>query len=208
MQRRLLIACALLLMLGGLTNFHENLNVPLARPLKEFPQQVNGWRQVQDVTFSEGILGVLRATDYLFRDYVDAGGRRMNLYIGFHDGGPKSGPIHSPRNCLPGSGWQLESQRPVTVSGPDGEVEVVRAEYSKDGETTVFYYWFSVRDRVVTDEYSLKLMELFSSLTMRRKDSSFIRVAMDQSVEMDGDGAAFKLFFREFYPLIREFLPS
>lgn len=209
MSRRLGIACVLLLLLGLFAHLHANINVPLARPLQDFPLRVGEWRQVENVTFSDEILGVLRATDYLFRDYVDNAGNRMNLYIGFHDGGPGSGPIHSPKNCLPGAGWAMDTQQTVTLPGPDGQpVQVMRAEYSKDGRTKIFYYWFNVRDHVVINEYKLKLMEITSSLTMRRKDSSFIRMAMDKDA-VRGDGAAvFQRFFHEFYPRIREFLPS
>jgi EpsI family protein len=208
MWRRIVISCIFLLPLAWVTNFHENLNVALERPLRTFPVQVNGWVQVKDVTFSQGIMGVLQATDYLFRDYADKNGNRVNLYIGFHDGGPNSGPIHSPRNCLPGSGWVLDSQRLISVSGPEGPLEVVRAEYSKDGTTHVFYYWFNVRNHIITDEYKLKMMEIASSLTMRRKDSSFIRIAMDKRFDQRNEGAVFEQFFKDFYPLIREYLPS
>ena len=88
---------------------------PEVKPLAEFPSSFGTWIMQNNTVFGDGTLRVLRATDYLMRTYVNNEGQRIGLYIGYHSGGPNSGPIHSPRNCLPGGGWEFLNDQQVVV---------------------------------------------------------------------------------------------
>jgi EpsI family protein len=83
----------------------------------------------------------------------------------------------------------------------------VRALYQKGESKELFLYWFQVRDRSISDEYSLKMAEILNSALYRRRDASFIRI----SVAVDGDSnqatARGEQFIRDFAPLFREYLP-
>jgi hypothetical protein len=71
--------------------------------LSSFPKHVGQWIAVHDTMFDEPTLKVLRPTDYLMRTYRNSPGKQITLYVGYHSGGASSGPIHSPKNCLPGA---------------------------------------------------------------------------------------------------------
>lgn len=197
----LLAAAALFLCL------HRDLPVPVKRPFSQFPVQVASWHMSSEATFSDSVLEALKPTDYLYRQYVADGGGNVTLYIGFHGGGKGSGGIHSPKHCLPGSGWYEESSRRRQLEGGNERINLVQSVYRKGEGRELFLYWFQVRDRSLNDEYSLKLAEISGSLLQRRRDSAFIRI----SVPFEGDErAALELgerFIREFLPSIREFLP-
>jgi EpsI family protein len=157
--------------------------------------------------FSENILNVLKPTDYLYREYKDAGGKTVGLYVGYHSGGKESGGIHSPKHCLPGSGWYEMSSRRGVLKIPGGTINLVRAIYQKGESRELFIYWFQVRDHSISDEYSLKMAEIMNSVLYRRRDESFIRVSVPIGLDIGQATDIGEQFIRDFEPVFREYLP-
>ena len=201
----------LLFILLGVAAFYvytrSEADVPINKPLDLFPQRSGDWTMTGQARFDERVLAVLLPTDYLSRSYVDSKGHKLSLYIGFHNGGPRSGPIHSPKQCLPGSGWNHLKQeiKSVTVGGED--IPYVSAIYQKDTEKQLFLYWFQVRDQILTNEYALKLAMIKNSVLSNRRDTAFIRLsvmATDDETQATETG---EKFIHDFFPAIREALP-
>ncbi len=188
--------------------FHRDTNIPPNRSFAEFPRQVQVWQMSSRTEFSADVLGVLKPTDYLYSQYKDGGGKTVNLYIGYHSGGKNSGPIHSPKNCLPGSGWYEASSRRGMLAIQGGTINLVRALYQKGDSKEIFLYWYQVRDRSLSDEYSLKLAEIVNSALYRRRDASFIRVSVPVGSSVEQATERGEQFIRDFEPKFREFLPK
>ena len=209
MNRKFVLVFALLLIAGAYIHLVEPRPIILDRPLSEFPVKVGEWRMVREDIFSPEIMAILRPTDYMSRDYVDGKGHRVTLYIGYHGGRKGNGGIHSPRNCLPSAGWYTNSTELVPIRLLDGrDIEVVDTVMSKNVYTVSFYYWYQVRGGILTNEYALKLSEIWNSLVSRRKDASFIRISMPIQ---DGDEETTETlndFVRVFYPVISGWLPG
>jgi EpsI family protein len=181
--------------------------VPVNKSLDLFPQKAGDWTMTGQARFDERVLAVLLPTDYLSRSYVDSRGNKLSLYIGFHDGGPNSGPIHSPKQCLPGGGWNHLSAEVRNLAVKGETISYVGAIYQKDIEKQLFLYWFQVRDQILTNEYALKLAMAKNSFLSNRRDSAFIRLSV---MATDGEEPAIEIgeqFIRDFYPAIREALP-
>ena len=187
---------------------HEDISVPMNTPFIQFPAVHGEWKMVGQSEFSEGVLAQLRPADYLARRYRTPQGQEVDLYIGYHSGGKDSGPIHSPKHCLPGSGWHPVSSEGMTVDTSAGPVHLVQAVYGFGQSNELFLYWFQVRERTLTSEYVLKLEEIRNSMLYRRRDSSFIRISAHFGQDKDQAVETALRFVREFYPLIREFLPT
>ena len=204
---RFIVVYALFVGVALVIAFHKDMDVPINRPFSEFPQRLQSWRMTNQAEFSADVLSKLKPTDYLNRQYVDAGGKTVNLYIGFHGGGKDTGELHSPKNCLPGSGWYEVSSRRGEIRVPGGTINLVRAIYQKGESKELFLYWFQVRDRSISEEYSLKMAEIVNSAFHRRRDASFIRVSAPIDSEIDQTTAKCESFIRDFAPVIREFLP-
>jgi EpsI family protein len=187
---------------------HEELSVPVNSPLSDIPTEQNGWVMSGQTRFDRSVLEVLKPTAYLSRAYVNEEGRQVQLYLGYHGGGPKSGPIHSPRHCLPGSGWLKLGGKKTSLTVGAQDISLVEAVYQKDELRELFLYWYQVRGTTLSDEYALKLTEIRNSLLHNRRDSAFVRV----SVLFDGDQAAAaalgEQFIRDFYPAIAGVLPQ
>ena len=205
---RFIIVYILLAAAALYINLHADITVPMNRPFVEFPTAVQGWRMVSQAQFDDKTFNVLRPTDYLSRIYMGSDGQSVQLYIGYHGGGENSGEIHSPKHCLPGSGWYEASSRKTSLDIGGRIINLIESEYIKGEEKELFIYWFQVRDRSLSDEYSLKLAEITGSMLYRRRDASFIRVSVPLGEDPERSKAAGKRFVTDFYPVIREFLPS
>lgn len=188
--------------------FHKDAAVPANRLFSEFPVQVQSWKMSQNNVFSDNILTVLKPTDYLSRQYKDAAGKTVSLYLGYHGGGKGSGEIHSPKHCLPGSGWHEVSSQRGALKIPGGSINLVRAVYQMGENRELFIYWFQVRDRSISNEYALKMAEIMNSALHSRRDASFIRVSVPIDSDIDQATARGEQFIRDFAPLFREYLPK
>jgi EpsI family protein len=186
---------------------HHNLQVPPARALSLFPATLNGWRMDGEFLLSDEVQKLLRATDYLSRGYVDSEGRKVTLYVGYHSGGKDSGEIHSPKHCLPGSGWfEISSTRKeLSLSGQ--KLNLVQSVYRKGENSELFLYWFQVRGNSVSSEYALKVAQVLNSLLHRRRDASFIRISVPFEGDQQKAQATGERFLREIYPHLTTFFP-
>jgi EpsI family protein len=159
-------------------------------------------------SLSDNVFSILMPTDYLSRRYASSDGSVVDMYLSFFDGGPDSGRVHSPKNCVAGSGWtELLSER-IIMNIADEQVNLVRSVYAKGEIREVIYYWFAMRGKTMSDEYSLKIAEITGSILHNRRDQSFIRISAQTREATDDAEKSVEDFLQEFYPKIREYLPS
>jgi exosortase D (VPLPA-CTERM-specific) len=189
-------------------NLHQDLLVPMNTSFSTFPSAVSSWNMTGESFLTDSVQKVLKATDTLSRQYASADGKKVSLYIGYHGGGKESGEIHSPKQCLPGSGWYEVSSEKSKLELNGEQLNLVRAVYQKGDSKELFLYWFQVRATSLNDEYSLKLAEIINSLLYRRRDASFIRISVPFETDQQGAVATGNRFIRDFYPSIRKFLPE
>ena len=202
------IVYILLAAAGLYVNFHDDITVPVKRSFEEFPLSVHGWRVVSQGQFSERVLDKLKPTDYLSRTYAGNDGRPVSLYIGYHGGGREGGGVHSPKHCLPGSGWSEASSKRTNLAVGGKNINLVEAVYQKGEDRELFLYWFQVRGNSLSEEFSLKLSEITGSLLYRRTDTSFVRISVPVLGSLEQSVAVGEQFIRDFYPVILQFLPS
>ncbi|HEX8558572.1 MAG TPA: EpsI family protein [Pyrinomonadaceae bacterium] len=175
-------AMAALLVLGGaVVNFWAAAGEARAprRALAEFPAEVGGWRQAgRDVRFDAATEAVLRADDYVSRDYAGDGGRSASLYVGYYATQRAGATYHSPLNCLPGSGWTLKEPSTVEVrpAGGAAPFEANSFVIEHAGDRMLMLYWYQGRGRAVASEYVDKVYTVFDSIRMRRSDGAMVRV--------------------------------
>ena len=133
---------------------HE-LTVPVA-PLATFPLASNGWRTVRETPLEREVLEVLKADDTLNREYVDPSGSRVvNFLMEYFKTQRYGQSPHSPKNCLPGSGWEpLETESlKVVVPGRAEPIETNKYLVARGSEKSVVLYWYQSRNRIIANEY-------------------------------------------------------
>ena len=150
------------------------------RPLAEFPAEVGNWRQRgSDARFDQATEAVLRADDYVARDYAAAdGSASASLYVGYYSTQRTGATYHSPLNCLPGTGWTLNEPGTIEIKPADGSApfEANRYIIEHAGERQLMLYWYQGRGRAIASEYVDKVYTVFDSIRRRRSDGSMVRV--------------------------------
>ena len=131
----LLIAGSVLV--GGTRNQSET---PLVRPLATLPLSLAGYLGVERPIDSASVR-VAGMTNYLYRVYSRDSVAAFSLYIGYYDNQTTGRTIHSPRNCLPGAGWQVVESRSVVVD----RATVNRYVLANGSAQTLVYYWYQGR---------------------------------------------------------------
>lgn len=189
-----------------LVNLHKPHGVAMNKPFSIFPGLHNGWQMSSESTFPEDILKVLDPTDYMMRGYMKDSQGPVFLYIGYH-GGDKGG-IHSPKHCMPGSGWYVAKEEKITLDLHGNKVPAVFTVFQKGQSKELFLYWYQLKGKAVNSDYSLKIYETVNSILYARKESSFIRISVPFTEDSEKAFELAKKFASDFYPLIMEFLPQ
>jgi len=150
------------------------------KQLSGFPQQLGDWRQKGiDQILDEETLKVLRASDYLLRDFQRSDGQVANFYVGYYATQSNGASYHSPLNCLPGSGWVLSEPGRVTLSMPGGKTFTANKYVIKNGDhQSLMVYWYQGRGRAVASEYWGKVYTVIDSVRLRRSDGAMVRVTV------------------------------
>ncbi len=145
--------------------------------LKDFPRQIGSWRQQgQDVRFDSETEKVLRADDYVSRNF-EANGIVGSLYIGYYVTQRTGATYHSPLNCLPGSGWVMSDGGQITISSPNGATfQANRYLIQSGSRRALMIYWYQGRGSAVASEYWAKIYTVFDSVRRRRSDGALVRV--------------------------------
>lgn len=148
------------------------------KQLKDFPKQIGAWEQTGgDEQFNKETLAVLRASDYLLRNYRGADGRVVNFYVGYYASQREGATYHSPLNCLPGSGWVMSEPGKITIT-PKGRAPFVANRYliQNGDHKELLVYWYQGRGRAVASEYWGKIYTVVDSVRLRRSDGAMVRI--------------------------------
>jgi len=156
---------------------HEVL--PSRTELIDFPSHLDAW-QAERHSLESVYLDALRLDDYLLADYRTDGTGSINFYVAYYNTQHNTRFIHSPRNCLPGGGWEVRKfdQRNLALNGPGSRTLAVnRVEIQLGSQRQLVYYWFQERGRRLTNEYAVKWYLFWDGLTRNRTDGALVRVA-------------------------------
>jgi EpsI family protein len=179
-SRKLIFIVVLFLTGGIVVNAWQYLGeAPVQRKeLVDFPKQVGVWNQSGgDQRFDKETLSVLKASDYLMRDYQSSNGRIANLYVGYYASQRDGSTYHSPLNCLPGAGWTMNEPGTIQISPPNRPAFVANRYVIQNGDRKeLLIYWYQGRGRSVASEYWGKIYTVIDSVRLRRSDGAMVRV--------------------------------
>jgi len=215
--QRQLIACAVVLGLGvvlasGLQS-RQDL-IPEREKFSAFPLVIDEWRGRDAIIDNPGILNSLAADDYLLAQYRNTNdGSRVGLWVAYYSDQRKGEAVHSPRACLPGGGWKLDSfaEHSLKGMGPNGEDYVINRSVISQGDARqLVYYWFVERGRIQTNEYWVKWYIFWDSLTQGRSDGALVRVTtfVPDVALMDKADKRLEKFVRAIDPKLAYYLPQ
>ena len=184
--------------------------VPIRKPLDSFPATLGQWQGRRGTIFSTEILDKLRLTDYVMRDYGDQAGRGLNLYIGYWDTQRKGAGIHSPKNCLPGVGWEPIEASFLTIAlpAPHPPITVNRYLIQKDRDQLLVFYWYQSQGQVIAGEVPARIAMVKSALVRNRTDGAIVRVMSPTYGSVRDTSERLVTYVQTMYPILGDYLPD
>jgi len=171
----------LVLLVGclGLLGAQRQVDMSLVRPLGEaLPDTLLGLRGTDRVIPPEErkISGV---SQYAFRVFEgDSGAVQLSVYVGYYEAQSQGRTIHSPKNCLPGAGWEPISSETRTLDAQGYRFPVNRYVLENKGHQALVYYWYQGRGRISASEYLVKWELVRDRALAGRSDEALVRIVV------------------------------
>jgi EpsI family protein len=169
---------------------------------------MDGWLG-QDNPLEARIVTALGVSDYVNRAYVSGEGQPVGLYVGYYQSQRTGETIHSPKNCLPGAGWEPIRAGRLTV--PFAAVPAITVnEYlvEKGPAQYLVLYWYQAHGRVIASEYSGKAWLVFDAITRNRTDGALVRVLTSTRNGENQARTRAVQFVQALYPRLGKFIPD
>ncbi|HUO31064.1 MAG TPA: EpsI family protein [Bryobacteraceae bacterium] len=187
-------------------------HVPHGAPLELFPAQLGAWQETQNYPVEQEIRDQLKADDLLNRAYEDASAEATaGLFVAYFKTQRTGQSPHSPKNCLPGSGWEPEAtgSLDVAVAGQPQPIRINRYVVSHGDEESVVLYWYQSERRVIASEFSAKFWLVMDSIRYHRSDTALVRVTVPV-FHNDRERATQSAvaFVQALFPALKGYLPS
>lgn len=179
------------------------------QPFSTFPKQIGEWTGKEQF-FSEEIYAAVGVDDSALISYINPLNESIQLYIGYYKSQRKGDMIHSPKNCMPGSGWEITSESLEDVELKDGKIiNIIKLILEKGAEKQIVLYWFHGRGHIINSEYKQKIYLVMDSIFKNRTDDSFVRLISPVADNKEEDTLAYmKQFTKNLLPVLDVYIPK
>ncbi len=149
----------------------------------------------------------LNTDGYVFRDYINSEGRRVNLYIGYY-GTQKGGRTgHNPNACYPSQGWAIIEERRVNLEVPVGSylqsITINEMLVKKQTVKLLVYHWYqSDKDDVLESGIAANIHRLKTLILYGRNEGAFIRVSGEVIGDKDTTRRILRGFIKDLFPYL------
>jgi EpsI family protein len=202
----LLLATALLLASRSSTEY-----VPRHESLDNFPYQI-GDLQAVNMPINEGALEVLGPGQFLDRDFSNPSSDQppVELFIAYYPSQRMGDTIHSPQNCLPGSGWTPLQAGLVHIPRADGQTVTANSYIVGKGmDRLMVVYWYQAHGRTTPSEYWAKFYLVADAIKMNRTDGALVRIVVPMAMDSKAAQAQAQAveFAKAILPHLDKFIP-
>lgn len=162
----------------GMGAMGNGRRVPLRESFSRMPNYLSGWVGQQFPDLPPDEQKVLRAGDYLLRNYQRAG-ITLSLFIAYYRTQRSGDAMHSPRNRLPSSGWEPVASRVIRIpfaGSRGGSFKANNYIVAKDDDKVEVIYWYQSAGRKFVSEYLGKIYLVWDRITKNRTGGAIIRI--------------------------------
>lgn len=135
----------------------------------------------RDARLADWEIAASGVTSYLLRNYEAPSAPDtdwFSIYVGYYDRQTQGRTIHSPKNCLPGAGWEALASSTTTIETASGPVTVNRYLLQNKKQQALVLYWYQGRGRVEANEYLVKWDLLADAALRQRTEEALVRVVV------------------------------
>lgn len=164
-----------------ISGMREQYAVEPRAPMNSITKTMVGY-EGRDMIVPEEERKVAGMTDYMMRVYGPDSMPAFTTYVGYYDKQVQGKAIHSPKNCLPGAGWEIMQSTPVP--SPDGRpgATINRVVLSNKGTRALVYYWYQGRGRIQSSEYRVKWDLMRDAARYGRTEEALVRIVLPVEV--------------------------
>jgi len=182
--------------------------VPTMPPLESMPG-LDGWTIVSQSKPEQEIQDLLKADDALTRVFK-RGDDELSMFVAFFRTQRAGVVPHSPRVCLPGSGWTPTDSSfvPVTVPGRPEPITINRYVVTRGEQKSIVYYWYQTPHHISASEFAAKMYLMLDSVRYQRSDTALVRIIVSATDQSEAVADAKGLdFVRLAFPVVTRHLP-
>jgi EpsI family protein len=205
-----LLVPVLLIVQAAAVPWVAGMEYPPAPPnLAAVPVAIGEWTSVAESPLAPDVAAELKADRVLSRFYYNrSANASAELFVAWFQS-QRSGERqpHSPKVCLPGSGWYPTSTGEVQINTADGTIQVNRYIVASHRAKAVVLYWYQTPRRVVASEWAAKLWLLSDAARDRRTDTALVRIVVPVLRDDDSAAGSAAEFASVAYPFLRKCLP-
>lgn len=163
----------------GLLAAKRQVPMALPRPLAHaIPKDLLGFPGT-DVVISASERKVSGVSDYVLRIFgKDSTASAFSAYVGYYEAQTQGKTIHSPKNCLPGAGWEPVAAGSTAISVGGSPFTVNRYVLENRGARVLVLYWYQGRGRVSWNEYRVKWELLRDKAARGRSEEALVRIVV------------------------------
>ncbi len=182
--------------------------VPPSKQFSSFPKQIEEWHGEVSY-FDASVYEILGVDDSILISFDGPDKKQVQVYVGYYQSQREGDLIHSPKNCMPGSGWEITSTSIEEVTAGGRNFNVIKLLLEKGLHKQVVFYWFQSRGRYISSEYWQKIYLILDAVFQNRTDGSFVRLI----APIDSRGEPFttdylKSFTSQLIPILNQYLPG
>jgi EpsI family protein len=185
--------------------------VPQADSLDTFPMQLAEW-QGREVVIESETREVLGPAELLSRVYARSQAEPyIDFFIAYFPSQRTGDTIHSPKNCLPGSGWTPMESTEVVLPAPGMRpVHANRYIIAKGAERQLVLYWYQAHGRAVASEYWAKFYLVADAMRTNRTDGALVRIVtpLVAGEPLESAEARAVQFAQQILPSLNRYIPD
>lgn len=195
---------------GMLVYWSQGAERPPQPPaLAQFPAVLGPWKEARENPVDPDTAATLHADRLLSRTYVNAGGQTVDFLVAwFQSQRAGLSQPHSPKVCLPASGWTPVFTGDIGLNTAAGRIAANRYVVANRGSRAVVLYWYQTSLRTTAGEWASKFWLVADALRSRRTDTALVRVVVQNDAASDARATqAAADFAIAAYPVLRRELP-
>lgn len=180
----------------------------LRQPLRDLPYAIGPW-SAKEQPVEDQVIQVLGVSDYTNRVYFEPAENAVQLYIGYYANQRTGDTIHSPKNCIPGAGWDpIQSGYATIPVSPGRRIVVNEYAIQKDQERALVFYWYQGRGRTTASEYAGKFWMVADAISRNRTDGALVRLVTAMNDGKEKARARLVAFTQLLFPSLDKYIPN
>lgn len=206
---RYLVVLCMLAATGLILHIQKGVEVAADPPhLESFPMLVGDWNGHPEIV-DDNIRQVLGDGDFMSRTYTRSKSVPVSLFVAYFRSQAAGQTMHSPKNCLPGSGWMPVESAYIPISTPRAHGAVNRYVIERAGERALVLYWYQAHARVIASEYWAKIYLVLDAVSLHRSDGALVRIVTPIAVGENTRQAELRAtgFAQQIAPELERYIP-